>query len=148
MGRPEKSIDMDLVLDLLAEGIPKREVAEALNVSPMTIDNRIRNLRKNESALLAYDKSHYLDLIRVKERLIAGMTDDKIAEAPLGQIAMAYGTVGKMEQLIQGRPTEIHGLMGYLMKIEQEDIKAKEIEPAEDAVIIDEYEQTSLDFGV
>lgn len=148
MGRPEKSIDMDLVLDLLAEGIPKREVAEALNVSPMTIDNRIRNLRKNESALLAYDKSHYLDLIRVKERLIAGMTDDKIAEAPLGQIAMAYGTVGKMEQLIQGRPTEIHGLMGYLMKIEQEDIKAKEIEPAEDAVIIDEYKQTSLDFGV
>jgi hypothetical protein len=27
-----------------------------------------------------------------------------------------------MEQLIQGRPTEIHGLMGYLMHLEKEDI--------------------------
>jgi hypothetical protein len=31
--------------------------------------------------------------------------------------------VNKAENLIQGRPTEIYGLMGYLLHLEKEDVK-------------------------
>jgi hypothetical protein len=40
-----------------------------------------------------------------------------------------------MEQLIQGKPTEIHGLMGYLLHLEKEDIeKAQDVVGNSDAV--------------
>ena len=121
-----KEIDMNLVLDLLGDGMSRKDVAEVLGVSPPTISNRIEQLRKEESGLLAYDKVHYLDLISVKQKLVGGVTDSKIKDAPLGQIAQVYGVFSKMEQLIQGRPTEIHGLMGYLLHLEKEDIEAKQ----------------------
>jgi DNA-binding XRE family transcriptional regulator len=117
-----KAIDKELLLDLITSGMSRKDIAETMGVSPPTISNKIEELKRDESALLAYDKVHYLDLINVKQRLIANMTDDKMGEAPLGQLAQAYGTIGKMEQLIQGRPTEIRGLMGYLIHLEQEDI--------------------------
>jgi len=118
-----KEIDHESLIEMLAGGVPVRVVAEEFKVSNTTIYDRINVLRRNESALLAYDKTHYLDLIDVKQRLIAGVTDEKIAEAPLQHIANAYGTFNKAELLLQGRPTEIHGLMGYLMHLEKEDIE-------------------------
>lgn len=124
MGRHKKEIDIDLMLGMLTDGMSAVDVADTLGVTVPTINARVEQLRKAESALLAYDKTHYLDLIAVKSRLVAGVTEAKILEAPLGQIAQAYGTFAKMEQLIQGRPTEIHGLMGYLLHLEKEDIKS------------------------
>ena len=124
MGRKPKDIDIDLMLSMLTDGMSTADVADTLGVTVPTINARVEQLKKAESALLAYDKSHYLDLIAVKQKLVAGVTEAKITEAPLGQIAQAYGVFSKMEQLIQGRPTEIHGLMGYLLHLEKEDIKS------------------------
>lgn len=126
MGRPAKELNEALMIDLLADGMTKKDVADILGVSPPTIANRIEDLKKRESSLLAYDKVHHLDLIDVKQRIVAGVTNDKIAEAPLAHLANAYGVFAKHEQLIQGRPTEIHGLMGYLLHLEKEDIEAKQ----------------------
>jgi hypothetical protein len=126
-GRPPKDIDVDLMLSLLSDGMSRKDTAAALNISPITLDAHVERLKREESGLLAYDKVHHLDLIGVKQRLVAGVTDEKIAEAPLASIASAYGVFAKMEQLIQGRPTEIHGLMGYLMHLEKEDIAAQQV---------------------
>lgn len=140
------------MLSLLADGMSRKDTAAALDISPVTLDAAIERLKKEESSLLAYSKVHYLDLISVQQRLVSGVTDEKILDAPLGQIAQAYGVFNKAEQLVQGRPTEIHGLMGYLLKLEKEDIEqANKIEPSEDDVDITprpstECEQLSL-FG-
>lgn len=131
-----KVIDRDLMISLLADGMSRKDIADVMGVSPPTISNKIEELRREESALLAYDKVHYLDLIGVKQRLVAGVTDDKILEAPLGQIAQAYGVFAKSEQLIQGRPTEIHGLMGYLLHLEKEDIAKAKSSNGDDAIDI------------
>ncbi len=122
MARPTKDIDTELLLDLLASGMSKSEVGVELGISVPTLNRRIEGIRSAESALLAYDKVHYLDLIGVKQRIIQHMDDSKLEEAPLGQLAQAYSVVTKAENLIQGRPTEIHGLMGYLMHLEKEGI--------------------------
>lgn len=113
--------EKEQMLQMLAGGVPQSVVASFFGCTPQTLKKRVEELKEQESALLAYDKVHYLDLISVKHRLLSGITDEKIEAAPLGQIGQAYGIVAKMEQLIQGRPTEIHGLMGYLMHLEQED---------------------------
>lgn len=123
VSRKQKDIDEQLMLELIADGLPKSDIAEALDISVATLNSRIEKLKKAESALLAYDKNHYLDLIAVKQKLVEGVTQTKIDEAPLGQIAQAYGVFTKAENLIQGRPTEIHGLMGYLIALENEDRK-------------------------
>jgi hypothetical protein len=123
MGRSKKPIDTELMLSLLTDGMSRGDTAAALGITPPTLDARIADLQREESALLAYDKCHYLDLIGVQQRLVAGVTDAKIEEAPLGQIAQAYGVFNRGSQLAQGRPTEIHGLMGYLMHLEKEDIE-------------------------
>jgi hypothetical protein len=148
MGAKLKPIDTDLMLELLADGMSRKDTAAALGISAPTLDARVEMLRKAESSLLAYDKNHYLDLIAVKQRLVEGVTDSKIEEAPLGQIAQAYGVFSKMEQLIQGRPTEIHGLMGYLLHLEKEDLTNKVDGDVVDADIVSsvEPEQLSL-FG-
>lgn len=120
-----KTLDKELLIDFISTGMSRKDIAEAMGVSPPTISNKIEELKREESGLLKYDKLHHLDLIGVKQRILANVTEDKLIEAPLGQLAQAYGIFGKMEQLIQGRPTEIHGLMGYLMHLEKEDIAGK-----------------------
>lgn len=126
MGRPPKSIDTETMLELISLGLSNKEVAQQLEISIPTLLDRIEKLKKGESALLAYEKVQHLDLIGVQQRLVAGVTDEKIAEAPLGQIASAFGIFNKAGQLAQGRPTEIHGLMGYLMLLEKEDIENRQ----------------------
>ena len=149
MGRPCKEIDTDLMLSLLADGMSRKDTAAALDISPVTLDAAVERLKKEESSLLAYSKVHYLDLISVQKRLVDGVTDEKILDAPLGQIAQAYGVFNKAEQLVQGRPTEIHGLMGYLLHLEKEDI-GKEMSKVDnagdvvDADVVTEPEQLSL----
>lgn len=132
MGRSKVAIDTDDMIELLEAGLSKKEVAAALGVTVPTIDNRINDLRREESALLSYNKVHFLDLIRVKERVLANMTEDKMVAAPLGILANTYGIIAKQEQLLQGRPTEIHGLMGYLMHIEELDRKKKDEQSVEE----------------
>lgn len=131
MGRPPKSIDTETMLELISLGLSNKEIAQQLEISIPTLLDRIEKLKKGESALLAYEKVQHLDLIGVQQRLVAGVTDEKIAEAPLGQIASAFGIFNKAGQLAQGRPTEIHGLMGYLMLLEKEDIESKNNPPVD-----------------
>jgi hypothetical protein len=144
MGRDKKEVDQDLLLDLIASGLSRKEMAEGLGITAPTLDARIAELRKQESDLLAYDKIRHLDLISVQSRIIQHVTDDKLAAAPLGQLANAYVGFGKMEQLLQGKPTEIHGLMGYLMRLEKEDIESRQ-DVTDTAPVVDaEYEQLEL----
>lgn len=151
MGRPPKDVDTELMVSLLSMGMTKADVAGIMGVTSPTIEARINDLRKEENALLAYDKCRYLDLISVQQRLVAGVTDAKIEEAPLGQIAQAFGVFNKAEMLVQGKPTEIHGLMGFLLQLDKEDVetaKSKidngEVEEAEFASA--EPEQLELGF--
>ena len=127
--------DTKMMIDLLADGMKQRDVASIIGVSGVTISNKLRELKQEESNLLAYDKNRYLDLIQVQQRIIANVTDEKLAAAPVQHLASAYAQFGKMEQLIQGKPTEIHGLMGYLLHLEKEDIeKANDVVDNSDAV--------------
>jgi len=53
------------VISLLYQGVPRREIAEELHLSELTIDNHIRNARvriwaRNESSLIAYASKHNL----------------------------------------------------------------------------------------
>jgi len=132
MAAPRKDVDMDLALTLLTDGMSKRDVCGVLGITLPTLNARIEELKKEEGSLLAYSKVQHLDLISVQQKLIAGITEDKIQEAPIGQIAQAFGVFKKAEQLIDGRPTEIHGLMGYLMHLEE-----KERENAVEGEVID-----------
>jgi hypothetical protein len=135
MSGRKKPVDTELLIDLISSGMNRKDTALALGISPPTLDSRIAELQKEESALLAYDKVHHLDLINVRQRLTSGVTDEKIAEAPLSSIAQAYGIFTKAHQLTTGRPTELVGLMGYLMRLEKED--RGELEPldCEEAVM-------------
>jgi hypothetical protein len=131
VGKPT-DFDEELMFNLLAAGdLNKKEIAGVLGCSVATLNAKLEQLRADETALMAYDKVHYLDLIQVKQRIIANVTDDKLQEAPLGQLAQAYSVFDKAQALVEGRPTEIHGLMGYLLHIEKEDMQQAAEEAAQ-----------------
>jgi predicted transcriptional regulator len=126
MGRAPLKLDENLLLDMITTGMSDADMAKVMGVSAPTIRNHINRLKDEESELLAYDKVRNLDLISVQRRLVEGITDEKIAEAPLSSIATAFSAFHKAEQLNNGRPTEIHGLVGYLMHLESEDLASKQ----------------------
>jgi hypothetical protein len=127
--------DSKIMIDLLADGLKPKEVAGLIGVPTATIYNKIKELKQEESNLLAYDKNRYLDLIQVQQRIIANVTDEKLVAAPVQHLASAYAQFGKMEQLILGKPTDIHCLIGYLLHLEKEDIeKAQNAADNSDAV--------------
>lgn len=61
--------------------------------------------------------------------------EDKIDSCSIPDLAQAFGVLKKNEHMLDGKPTEIKGLIAYLVHIEDEEIKAKSL-PA-DASIID-----------
>lgn len=136
MGRNKAEVDTDLLVDLIAEGMNTKSIASLLGVSAPTVLAKIEELKKEESALLAYDKTKHLDLIGVQQRILANVTDEKLAAAPVQHLASSYAQFGKMLLLDQSRPTEIHGLMGYLIHLEKEDIGKVDNNTDEDAIDI------------
>jgi hypothetical protein len=131
MGARRKEIDVNLMLDMLSEGISKKEIGETLGVSVPTIEANIERLGKEEQSLMAYSKVQHLELIGIQRRIACGVTDTKIDAADLGELASAFKIFKQAEQLVQGKPTEIHGLMGFLMALEKEDIEKAQAPEAE-----------------
>jgi hypothetical protein len=133
MGRNRVAFDVEQMLELIGQGMGDKDIAANMGVSIPTLKSRIAELEEKESAILHYSKVQHIELLDVQQRLIAGVTDAKIAEAPLGQIANAFGIFKKAEHLNTGKPTEIVGLMGYLLTLEAEEIAKSQPNQVDDA---------------
>jgi hypothetical protein len=141
LGRPPAVVDMEAALDLLMRGETVPAVAEELGISPPTLRARIADLQKKQGLLLQYRSIQSLQLTELQARVLEAITPDKINDAPLRDLVMSYKILKDKELNIEGKPSEIKGLVAHLIFLEKQEIALKNgTEPpveCEDAVFDD-----------
>lgn len=126
MGRPEKEIDLEVVMDLLSRGEKVPAIATELGISPPTLRSRIADLQKKQGLLLQYRSIQSLQLTELQARVLEAITPDKIEAAPLKDLVASYKILKDKEQVIEGKPSEIKGLVSHLIFMEKQEQALKD----------------------
>lgn len=132
-----QEIPSEVIMDLVERGYTNKEMAAYVGTSPRTISKRIVDLQKKQATILEYRKLQNLHLTELQHEILENITADKIAAAGLGELTKAYDILKKAELVDQGKPTEIKGLVGYLLKLEEEESAAKAVSPEESDDVTD-----------
>jgi DNA-binding Lrp family transcriptional regulator len=129
MGRAAKKIDLDVALDLLMRGETVPPIAAELGISPPTLRARINELQKEQGLLLQYRAIQSLQLTGLQARVLEAITPQKIEEAPLRDLVMSFKILKDKEQVIEGKPSEIKGLVAHLIYMERQEQALKDGRP-------------------
>jgi DNA-binding Lrp family transcriptional regulator len=132
---PKKiDIDTDVLLDFGEMGLSIKEQADEIGCSPATISSRIAKIQQEQGILMKYRPLQSLQLTSIQAKILEAITPDKIEQAPLRDLVFAFKILKDKEQVMDGKPTDIKGLVGYLIKIEQEELalNAKEVTLSEE----------------
>lgn len=120
-GRGKMDIDMEAALDLITRGESIPTVAVELGISPPTLRSRIADLQKKQGLLLQYRSIQSLQLTELQARVLEAITPEKIDSAPLRDLVMSYKILKDKEQVIEGKPSEIRGLVAHLIHLEKQE---------------------------
>ena len=116
-----KEIDFDVVYDLAEQGFRQYEIAEELGISTSTLSKRMAEVRDKQGLLMKYRELQSLQLTSLQARILEAITPQKINEAPLRDLILAFKVLKDKEQVIEGKPTEIKGLVHYLLELEKQE---------------------------
>lgn len=128
-GRPEINVDMEAVLDLLNRGEKPPAIADVLGISAVTLRKRIADLQQKQGLLLQYRVIQSLQLTELQARVLEAITPQKINDAPLRDLVMSYKILKDKEQTLEGKPSEIKGLVAHLIYMEKQEAALKSGEP-------------------
>lgn len=120
-GRQQKEIDMEIALDLLMRGESVPTIAGELGISAPTLRNRIADIQKKQGLLLQYRSIQSLQLTELQARVLEAITPQKIEEAPLRDLIASYKILKDKELNIEGKPSEIKGLIAHLIYMEKQE---------------------------
>jgi len=126
MGRNQKTIDENFLFDALQAGVARKELAGMLGISTQTLSSRIGDLQKKQGLLLQYRNIQALQLTEIQARILESITPDKIEEASLKDLVLCYKVLKDKELVTEGKPSEIKGLVSYLVHLEKEQLAASE----------------------
>jgi DNA-binding Lrp family transcriptional regulator len=113
---------MQEFLDLLERGASPPEIAKTIGLTPPTVRQRIAKLQQDQGVLLQYRSLQNLRLTELQHVILEAITPEKIAEAPLNILVQAFRILKDKELVMTGNPTEIRGLVGYLVELERQDV--------------------------
>ena len=120
--RARKETDEGMLYDLLQTGMPRRDVASYLGISTQTLSSRIADIQTKQGLLLQYRAVQALQLTEMQARILEAITPDKIEEAPLKDLVLCYKVLKDKELVVEGKPSEIKGLVSYLVHMEKEQL--------------------------
>jgi len=123
--RSRMEIPEDAIIDLLERGATASDIAEEFECTPTTIRSRIVEIQKEQSLLLQYRQIQSLQLTKLQMQILEKITPDKIDEAPLRDLVLAFKVLKDKEHVIEGKPSDIKGLVSYLIDIEKEEAGLK-----------------------
>ena len=129
MPRPKIEIDSEMLLDLQEMGLTQKETACELGINPTTLSKRMAEVQKKQGLLLQYRSLQSLQLTELQARILEAITPEKIEESSMKDLVLAFKILKDKEQVIEGKPSEIKGLVSYLIKMEEEEIALNESVP-------------------
>jgi DNA-binding Lrp family transcriptional regulator len=116
---------------MASRGLTNKEVAEEVGVSAPTLSKRMAEIRDKQGLLLKYRSLQALQLTSLQARILEAITPEKINEAPLRDLVIAFKIFKDKELTLDGKPSEIRGLVGYLVNLEKELAAAEQVPDAE-----------------
>lgn len=119
-------IDPETLLDLREMGLTDSQIGKEVGCSAQTISRRIADIQANQSILLQYRQLQSLQLTELQARVLEAITPGKIEEAPLRDLVLAFKILKDKELTIEGKPSDIKGLVAYLIELEKEEAALKE----------------------
>ena len=119
MARAQKSLDADKLYDLLEAGVSSKHIAQELGVSTPTLSKRIADIQQRQGLLLQYRSVQALHLTSLQAQILEAISPDKIEEASLKDLVLCYKVLKDKELTVDGKPSEIKGLVSYLIHIEK-----------------------------
>lgn len=148
MGRNPLDVDMEAVLDLLERGERVPAIATELGISPPTLRARIADIQQKQGLLLQYRSIQSLQLTELQARVLEAITPNKINEASLRDLVASYKILKDKELVIEGKPSEIKGLLAHLIHLEKMDAALNEDpDPLIEAVYSDNSGEELADSG-
>ena len=125
-GRPRKEVDSEELYDLIERGMTKKDICDELGISKPTLSARIADIQSKQGLILQYRTLQNLQLTELQARCLEAITPDKIEVAPLRDLVFCYKILKDKELVDVGKPTDIKGIMHYLIQIEKEEMAGKE----------------------
>ena len=97
----------------------------------------VASIGSKKPLIQKYRSVQSLQLTDVQAKLLRAITQDVIAEADLRAIVGAFKDLKTIEHLIDGKPTEIKGLVAYLVALEKEDVERETPFEFEEAEVVE-----------
>ena len=124
---PKKvDLSVEMLLDLTERNLTQAEMSEITGVSIPTLQKRLSDLQDKQGLLLKARDLRNLRLTELQMMVLDAITPEKIANAELRDLMLAFKVLSDRENLEIGKPTEIKGLVSYLVQIEKEKIAGKD----------------------
>jgi transposase-like protein len=144
-GVKKKDFDVEAALDLLMRGEKVPAIAQELGISQPTLRARIADIQQKQGLLLQYRSIQALQLTELQARVLEAITPEKIEEAPLRDLVASYKILKDKELNIEGKPSEIKGLVAHLIYLEkQESALADKSASIEEAVFSDNTNEDEI----
>jgi transcriptional regulator with XRE-family HTH domain len=125
---PKKvDLSVETLLDLAERNLTQAEMSEITGVSIPTLTKRLNDLQEKQGLLLKARDMRNLRLTELQMMVLDAMTPEKIAAADIKDLAVVFKVLADRENVDIGKPTEIKGLVSYLVQIEKEQVAMKTI---------------------
>lgn len=125
-------LDTETLYDLGEMGLTQSETAGELGICRQTLSKRIVQIQEKQGILLQYRALQSLQLTELQARILEAITPDKINDASLRDLVLAFKVLKDKELVLEGKPSEIKGLIAYLIEIEKEEAALTEPVSVED----------------
>lgn len=129
MSKAKIEIDPDTMIDLYEMGLTQKQAAGELGICPQTLSKRMTDIQGKQNLLLQYRSLQSLQLTELQARILEAITPEKIEESSMKDLVLAFKILKDKEQVIEGKPSEIKGLVSYLIKMEEEEMALVEPVP-------------------
>ena len=121
MGEPEIVLDTETILDLQEMGLTQQQSSKELGICRQTLSKRIADIQEKQGLLLQYRSLQSLQLTELQARVLEAITPEKIDAATLKDLVLCFKILKDKELNIEGKPSDIKGLVAYLIEIEKEE---------------------------
>ena len=116
-------VDPETLWDLGMRGLTQKEASEELGISASTLSRRLANIQTKQGLLMKYRALQSLQLTELQARVLEAITEEKINDAPLKDLITCFKILKDKELVIEGKPSEIKGLVGYLVALEKKEFE-------------------------
>jgi predicted transcriptional regulator len=128
MKKRKEDLDINTVYELLEKGATRQEIAKDLGCTTGMLSKRLADIKIKQGLLLEYRTLQALELTEIQARILENITDDKIIDASLKDLVYAFKILKDKELVTEGKPSEIKGLVAYLVEMEKQEMEKEKEE--------------------